>query len=413
MSNKLGEFRRALRACVGKIVAYEMRHGFGATLVPTIEQVMRGARVHDHDLHAAFASDTDFERIDAMAAALAAPLIIPAGKGGKATALVSLRGIATYDCECQPYAYSTLLLSQTMNALAADPEIGTVILDIDSPGGSSTGVMEAADAIFAARESTRVVALVNPLCASAAYWVASQASEITAVPSADVGSIGVYLLHGQCAKMLDEEGIKYTFIFAKDSPYKVEGNAFEPLGDEARDYFQGEADACMDDFVKAVARGRGVPAAKVLSDFGQGRCMMAPMAKKMGMVDRVAPINAAMARWGISAATMQGRRRGEAVEQKADAGGDWEVAEGTIKNLPEIPEADGATATWTINDGPIPPNEASEQPAVKAWRAVPEGTEFVPVEFGTIATSEAPTAPPGDAVTKRDARARRLNLLRA
>jgi signal peptide peptidase SppA len=218
-----------------------------------------------------------------------------------------------------------------MTALGNDPQIGMVVLLIDSPGGVVTGVQEAADAIYAARQNKPVVAIVNPLCASAAYWLAAQASEIISVPSGDVGSVGVFILHAECSKMMEDAGVKPTFIFAKDSPYKVDGNAYEPLSDTARDEFQTGVDEVMADFVKAIARGRGVPASKVIADFGKGRTMDAKRAKAAGMIDRVATVNVALARLGLSPASMDDDesrrgRRGEQVEsvtfsKRADARG--------------------------------------------------------------------------------------------
>ena len=196
---KTNELRRGLMGAVGQLAGFHFARGSGATMAPTLARVMRGHRVHDDELLNALGGDVaidevmtgDIDAIEETAAMLAAPMIIPAGKGGKATALVSARGVALYDVEFQPYCFSTLLLGQTVTALANDPEVGTVIVDIDSPGGLVTGTPEAGDAIFAARSGAQVVALINPLAASAAYWLASQAAEVVAVPSADVGSIGV------------------------------------------------------------------------------------------------------------------------------------------------------------------------------------------------------------------------------
>jgi ClpP class serine protease len=146
--------------------------------------------------------------------------------------VLSLHGVAMYDSEWQPYCFSTLLLSQIMGRLAADPQIETIVLDIDTPGGMVTGTQEAADAVFAARRKKRVIGLVNPLCASAGYWIASQCSEIVGVPSADIGSIGVFMCHYDCSAMLADAGIKPTYIFAGE--YKTEGNSSEPLARKAR-----------------------------------------------------------------------------------------------------------------------------------------------------------------------------------
>lgn len=324
MSNEIGKFRRELRSCIGRPVAYQIRDGVGAALVPLLERVIRGDRVHDGDLYAAMVAEGDSREVRvALAQKLAAPTIIPAGKGGKATALVSMRGVALYDVEYQPLAFSTALLAQTMTALGNDPQIGMIVLMIDSPGGVVTGVQEAADAIYAARRNKPIVAMVNPLCASAAYWLAAQASEIVSVPSGDIGSVGVFIMHAECSKMMEDVGVKPTFIFAKDSPYKVDGNAYEPLSDTARDEFQAGVDEVMADFVKAIARGRGVPASKVVADFGKGRTLDAKKAKAAGMIDRIATVNVALARLGLapsSADDDESRRgrRGEQVEELAE-----------------------------------------------------------------------------------------------
>jgi len=298
MMGKMRQFRRALRSCVGQALSYQLQDGWGATLVPTLESVIRCQGAHDSDVFSAFdEGETDKDARAEMAAFRSMPKIIAGGRGGKSTAIVSVHGIAMYDLEFQPYAYSSLLLSQVMKALAADADVGTIVLDINSPGGMVTGTQEAVDAIFAARKTTRVVALVNPLAASAAYHVASQADEIVAVPSATVGSIGVFMMHADCSAAMDQAGIKVSYIFA--GPHKVEGNQFEALSDDAREHFQAEVDTIYADFLKNVARGRGVSVAKVKADFGGGRTLMAKDALAAGMIDKIATVDVAFSRWGI------------------------------------------------------------------------------------------------------------------
>lgn len=292
------QLRRALRGSVGHPAAFQARDGFGATLIPLLEGVIRGDRVRDRDIYDMVAAeDGDFDRRQAIAEKYAKPLIVPGGRGGKATAVVSMRGVALYDVEYQPLAFSTQRLEQTVSALTQDPEIGAIILDVDSPGGLVTGVPEAADAIFRARQTKKVGAIVNPLAASAAYWLASQASEIVAVPSGYVGSIGVFMLHADCSGLMEEVGVAWTFIHAGEN--KVEGNSFEPLSESARAFFQSEVDTVYRNFLSAVARGRDVTSAKVEAEFGQGRTFMAEKAKRLGMVDRLATPSAALARFGV------------------------------------------------------------------------------------------------------------------
>ena len=349
------QFRRAVRAVNGKALAYQIGDGYGSALAPLFERIGRGERVPEAEL-ADMMGDPDDELRPEFVRIAAGPAVFPGGKGGKGVALLSVRGVAMYDIEFQPYAFSTLLLAQTMNALANDPDIGTIVFDIDSPGGMVTGTPEAGDAIFAAREQKRVIALVNPLAASAAYWIASQASEIVAVPTADVGSIGVFWLHVECSGMLAAEGIKPTFVFAGE--HKVDGNALEPLSEQAREFAQREVDLIYRDFVKAVARGRGVSVADVEKNFGQGRTFMAPEAKRLGMIDRVATVDAALARYGI-ASGMDSRRRGRNSEQTADAAAD-EAPERQVTANDAFDALDALAAADVGADTPEPEAPAAE-----------------------------------------------------
>jgi len=110
----------------------------------------------------------------------------------------------------------TKIFRQTL----ADPEVGAIVLDIDSPGGQVGGVPELAAEIFEARVSTgsangkRIVAVANQLAASAAYWIASAADELVVVPSGEVGSIGVFAMHQDISGYLEKEGVKVDLIHA-------------------------------------------------------------------------------------------------------------------------------------------------------------------------------------------------------
>jgi len=259
---------------------------------------------------------------------LARPIIVPGGSNRKATAIISFRGVVLYDYEYQPYAVSALMFAQTVEALAADDNIGAIVVDMDSPGGVVTGVKEAADALFAARKAGKTtVVLVNPLSASAGYWIASQAGEVIGVPSCEVGSVGVFMLHLDYSQFLAEAGIKPTFIFS--APYKVEGNSFEPLSEETKAQWQIECDACYQDFLDAVARGREIDADKVRSAFGEGRTKTADDAKRSGMIDRIDTIAGAFRRVGIVVMEGNSLRRVE-----ADSGG---VAASESAEEPQAP----------------------------------------------------------------------------
>lgn len=307
----MSRFRRLLLGINGTPLAYQIGEGYGQMLASVLTQWARNPRAHDADL-LTITCDADAARSErqTISETLSRPQLVAGQRGQKATAVVSVRGIATFDIEYQPMAFSTLNLEQNIKQLANDPEVGTILLLIDSPGGQVTGTAEAAEAIFKARSKKKVVAMISPLAASAAYWIASQAEEIVAIPSADVGSIGVFMAHTDCSKFNEAQGIKTTYIFA--GKYKVEGNMEEPLSDEGRGHYQSEVDTIYKDFIGAVARGRGISTEKVEKSFGQGRTMMAPAAKRAGMIDTVMTFDQAMARYGVTTMETQGRRRAEA-----------------------------------------------------------------------------------------------------
>ena len=193
-------------------------------------------------------------------------------------------------------------LIAALRNVAADPDVKTVLLNIDSPGGTVDGLPELAAEIRTLRESKHVVALANSLAASAAYWIASQADEIVATPEALIGSIGVFTLHVDWSAYNERVGIKPTYIAA--GKYKVEANPDQPLDDEARDYLQTLVEEAYSLFVADVAKGRGVSAATVRSDYGEGRVLTAKDAKAAGLIDRVAGYHETIARLtGVKAET--------------------------------------------------------------------------------------------------------------
>lgn len=170
------------------------------------------------------------------------------------------------------------------DALASD-SVSSILLDVDSPGGSVDGVEEMAAEIFESRGEKPIVAIANTQAASAAYYLASQADELYVTPSGTVGSIGVFAAHSDISERLEREGEKVTLVHA--GVHKVDGNPFEPLTEEARDHMQQLIDGYYEDFVSAVARGRGVSIKDVRTGFGQGRSVRAPEAMSLGMVDGV------------------------------------------------------------------------------------------------------------------------------
>jgi len=219
----------------------------------------------------------------------------------------------------------------------ADPTVSTVLFDIDSPGGTVTGVRELADEIAAAKGQKRIVALVNGMAASAAYWIAAQADEIVSIPSGMAGSIGVFTAHQDMSAALEKEGVKVTLISA--GKHKTAGNPLEPLSDEERGVIQARVDEAYSQFTKAVARGRGVPVSEVRNGYGEGRALDAKDALAAGLIDRIATVDATLKRLtGRSASA--GMRANSTETVSTTTGTISHEITGTI-HIPPISQADG------------------------------------------------------------------------
>lgn len=180
-------------------------------------------------------------------------------------------------------------LTSQLRAAVADPSVTAVVLDIDSPGGTVTGVPELCTEILKLREQKQIIAVSNGMAASAAYWIAAACSKVVVTPSGEVGSIGVYMTHQDISGALDKAGVKIQFIQA--AKYKTDGNPYEALSDSARADMQEGVDAYYEMFVNGVAAGRGVSAETVKADFGQGRMLMAKDAVAIGMADSIATLD--------------------------------------------------------------------------------------------------------------------------
>jgi signal peptide peptidase SppA len=188
------------------------------------------------------------------------------------------------------------LTAQFRQALG-DTNCKAIVFDVDSPGGSVNGVMELATEIFNARAQKPITAVVNSMACSAAYWLASAASDVVCSPSGQAGSIGVFMIHQDASEAYAKEGIKNTII--KAGKYKTEGNPYEPLSDDARAALLSSVEGYYSMFVKAVAQNRGATQAAVRDGFGQGRSVLATDAVKQDLVDRVGTMDDVLGKYGV------------------------------------------------------------------------------------------------------------------
>jgi signal peptide peptidase SppA len=173
-------------------------------------------------------------------------------------------------------ATSVETLARDFRTAVDDPSVKSVILEIDSPGGQVAGVSEFAEQVRAAASIKPIIAYVSDLGASAAYWIASAASEIVARDTARLGAIGVVLR----AVGGNKDEIKFI---SGQSPNKH----VAPDSDAGRAQYQAEVDKLADVFIAAVAEYRGVSVETVANDFGRGGVLVGQEAVNAGLADRL------------------------------------------------------------------------------------------------------------------------------
>lgn len=148
-------------------------------------------------------------------------------------------------------------LTREIRRATADTSIKGIILGVSSPGGAADGILAPSNAIRDARAQKPVTALVSGMAASGGYWLAAQASEIVlADDMAQVGSIGVYTMHMDVSRLLEELGITVSVIHSGRN--KVDGHPFAPLPDSVRADIQQDVDDLRLMFAREVAAGRPV-----------------------------------------------------------------------------------------------------------------------------------------------------------
>ena len=166
----------------------------------------------------------------------------------------------------QPDLISSLLFGATDMDLVTDAiqeavqrdDVQSILIDINSPGGTVNGTPELAQAVAdAAKLKTTYAFSAGQMC-SAAYWIASQCDAIYATPSARVGSIGVMLPFIDSTEKFRSQGLKVE-VFAAGK-FKGMATPGVPLSEEQRALIQSDIEEIATDFKTAVlARGRKIP----------------------------------------------------------------------------------------------------------------------------------------------------------
>jgi protease-4 len=164
-----------------------------------------------------------------------------------------------------------------------DPAVRAVVLRINSPGGVVAPTQEIFTAVRRLREAKKpVVASLGSVAASGGYYVAVAADRIYASPGTLTGSIGVVMQLANLEGLLKKVGVEYVVV--KAGAYKDVGNMARAMTPEERRILQSLLDDVYDQFIGAVAEGRGLDPQAVRA-FAEGRIYSGRQAQSLKMVD--------------------------------------------------------------------------------------------------------------------------------
>jgi signal peptide peptidase SppA len=182
----------------------------------------------------------------------------------------------------------TQSLGRYISVAADNPNISSIILEIDSPGGTLSGTQTLVDTIKQAVAKKPVLAFVNEgMMASAAYWIGSAATEIYASQKTDlIGSIGVYQTMVDATKRWEDLGYKIKDVYAAQSSEKNEEyREFVEKG--TTKLTENAVKIAANIFINAIKTNRGDKIDVKQDDPFEGRLYYAYEAEKIGLIDGI------------------------------------------------------------------------------------------------------------------------------
>jgi signal peptide peptidase SppA len=266
------------------------------------------------------------------------------------------------------------MILQDLRQALADPNVHAILLQIESPGGAVDGVADTASIIRDASKIKPVCAFIDDIGASAAYWMASQASTVYATATAVVGSIGVRTVMIDNSKQTADRGLVVHSIAS--GPAKAVGQPGVPISAEDRAVVQARVDSLAAIFQGAVQSGRDLSAEELAAVSG-GHVWIGAQAQPKGLIDGVRTYDQVMS----ELAAMRPRTKSTPSKTPARASADLGAKDMKNSPLPGVDpdairaEAEAAGAQATLDrlaalEAAFPKDPAFAMQSFKAGHSV-------------------------------------------
>ena len=171
------------------------------------------------------------------------------------------------------------------------PWVKAIVVRIDSPGGAVAPTQEIFEGILKSKKQKPFIASMGSMATSGGYYIAAACDKIVANPGTLTGSIGVIMQLGNVEELMRKIGVKGVNI--KSGQNKDIGSPFQPLSPEGKQILQGLVDNVHNQFVTAVAKGRGMDEEQVRK-LADGRVYSGAQAKELGLIDQFGTLQEAI-----------------------------------------------------------------------------------------------------------------------
>jgi ClpP class serine protease len=170
-----------------------------------------------------------------------------------------------------------------INTALSTTDVDTIAFDVNSPGGTVTGVPELAEYIRDEVSSrVRTIAYTDDLAASAAFYIAVACKEFYAAPTADILSVGVYNYYLDVSKAYEKLGVEVKLF--TDGALKGMGIPGTKLTKEQEAFLDAEVKKIGTMF-RGFVKGQRP---SIPDEMLQGQCLMAYEVEKVGGIDGLA-----------------------------------------------------------------------------------------------------------------------------
>lgn len=174
-------------------------------------------------------------------------------------------------------------LRRQLNLVLDDEDVDSFIFDVNTPGGEASGCFEFAREVLASRRIKPSLSMVDSLMASGGMAIGGATTKVYAIPSARIGSIGVYRQHISVEGALKDMGVKVTF--AQAGEHKTDGQPYKDLPDSVLKDWTQDVNRTWEDFIELVADCRDISKDEVRAT--EARIYRADEALALGLINAV------------------------------------------------------------------------------------------------------------------------------